>query len=159
MYNNDKILKNNKNLPQNVKNKLKSEAAKPHTPFEISDFEFPFKFEKNLYYICFVIKSGREITGESVPISFQYQLKRPFEELENVIVVFLTAKKASEVLKNWIKKHNSKYPGQQIETIEKKIPQIHYISSVPKFIQQVKIFLIELFVKRMFPMFLHKTID
>lgn len=114
-----KILKNNKNLPQNVKNKLKSEAAKPHTPFEISDFEFSFKFEENLYYICFVIKSGREITGESVPISFQYQLKRPFEELENVIVVFLTAKKASEVLKNWIKKHNSKYLGQQIETIEK----------------------------------------
>ncbi len=114
------ILKDNNNLPETVRNKLKIEANKPHTGYEISDFEFPLKVEDNSYYICFVIKSGKEINNDSVPINkVWHQLERPFSKLENAIVIFLTAKKASQVLKNRIKRHNSENPEQPIEIIEK----------------------------------------
>lgn len=114
------ILKDNNNLPETVRNKLKIEANKPHTGYEISDFEFPLKVRDISYYICIVIKSGKEINNDSVPINkVWHQLEKPFYELENAIVIFLTAKKASQVLKNMIKKHNSKNPEQPIEIIEK----------------------------------------
>jgi len=113
------ILKNNDNLSNYVKNMLSFEAKKPHTAFEISDFEFPLNYENNLYFICFVIKSGKEIRRDSVSIDkVWYQIYRPFQELKNAVVIFLTAKKSSEVLKNWIKKHNSCNPSQQIVIIE-----------------------------------------
>jgi len=113
------ILKNNTNLSNYARNLLSFEAKKPHTAFEISDFEFPLNYENNTYFICFVIKSGKEIRSDSISIDkVWYQIYRPFQELKNAIVIFLTAKKPSEVLKNWIKKHNSDNPSQQIVIIE-----------------------------------------
>lgn len=80
------------------------ESQKPHGAFEISDMELPILFRGKRYYMCLPFKSGVEIRGNSVPVDISYQIVRPFIEFKNCVVVFVTAKKCSENLMNYIKK-------------------------------------------------------
>ncbi|MDK7489686.1 MULTISPECIES: hypothetical protein [Bacillus cereus group] len=83
---------------------LVRESQKPHGAFEISDMELPISFRGKRYYMCMPFKSGVEIRGNTVPVDISYQIVRPFIEFKNCVVVFVTAKKCSENLMNYIKK-------------------------------------------------------
>ncbi|MFP3344606.1 hypothetical protein R0J87_19205, partial [Halomonas sp. SIMBA_159] len=83
---------------------LVRESQKPHGAFEISDMEVPISFRGNRYYMCMPFKSGVEIRGNTVSVDMAYQIVRPFIEFKNCVVVFVTAKKCSENLMNYIKK-------------------------------------------------------
>lgn len=99
---------------------LNFEASKPHGAFEISDMELPITYQGKNYYLCMPFKSGVEVSGKTVPESVSYQIYRPFTEFENCIVVFITAKKCSENLKNTIKKIKDKYKWP-VDVIEEKV--------------------------------------
>ncbi|MEW9181551.1 hypothetical protein AB2553_14160 [Bacillus mycoides] len=98
---------------------LNRESQKPHGAFEISDMEVPILFRGKRYYMCMPFKSGVEIRGNSVPVEIAYQIVRPFIEFTNCVVVFVTAKRCSENLMNYIKKLKDKQ-GWPIEVIEEK---------------------------------------
>lgn len=83
---------------------LNREARKPHGAHEISDMEVPIRFNGDSVYLCLPFKSGVEISGSSVPVQVSYQIVRPFIEFENCVVIFVTAKRCSEYLMNYIKK-------------------------------------------------------
>ncbi|MEN0664617.1 hypothetical protein [Caldifermentibacillus hisashii] len=83
---------------------LQRESQKPHGAFEISDMELPITFRGKRYFMCLPFKSGVEIRGNTVPVDISYQIVRPFIEFKNCVVVFVTAKKCSENLMNYIKK-------------------------------------------------------
>ncbi len=96
---------------------LNRESKKPHGVFEISDMEIPIKLEDEPYYMCMPFKSGREINGSTVPVSVSYQIFRPFLHFDNCVVVFVSAKRASQNLMNYIKRMQSKL-GWNIVIIE-----------------------------------------
>ncbi|MGC2836371.1 hypothetical protein ABOD30_00825 [Bacillus subtilis] len=83
---------------------LLRESQKPHGAFEISDMELPIMFRGKRYFMCLPFKSGVEIRGTTVPVDIAYQIVRPFIEFKNCVVVFVTAKRCSENLMNYIKK-------------------------------------------------------
>lgn len=59
----------------------------------------------NSVMVCFPIKSGQEIKSDSVPESVAYQVMKPFIHLYgDCVVIFITAKKCSQPLGNYIKK-------------------------------------------------------
>lgn len=99
---------------------LQREATKPHGVVEISDMELPIDYMGNRYYLCMPFKSGVEIKGKTVPVDVAYQIVRSFIEFTNCIVVFVTAKKSSEGLMNYIKKLKEKMRWP-IEIIEEKV--------------------------------------
>lgn len=82
---------------------LARELAKPHTGFEISDIDVTADLDGELYYISLPVKSGREIRGKSLPVSFFHQIARPQLTLERNVVVIVSAKPLSEPLTNMIK--------------------------------------------------------
>lgn len=96
---------------------LARESKKPHGVSEISDMEIPIKLNGNRYYLCMPFKSGIEISGKSVPETISYQIFRPFLHFDNCIVVFISAKRCSQNLMNYIKRMRSKL-GWNIEVIE-----------------------------------------
>jgi len=96
---------------------LNRESKKPHGVSEISDMEIPIRLEKELYYMCMPFKSGREISGNTVPVGISYQIFRPFLHFDNCVVVFVSAKRASQNLMNYIKRMQSKL-GWNIAVIE-----------------------------------------
>ncbi|MEN6328600.1 MAG: hypothetical protein ABFD18_20630 [Syntrophomonas sp.] len=96
---------------------LERESRKPHGAFEISDMEVPVMYRGKKYYLCMPFKSGVEITNKTVPVDVSYQIVRPFVEFRSCIVVFVTAKKCSENLMNYIKKIKDSL-GWPIEVIE-----------------------------------------
>ncbi|MCD7972242.1 MAG: hypothetical protein LUG18_06185 [Candidatus Azobacteroides sp.] len=98
-------------------NILIRESKKPHGASEISDMEIPIKLSGQSFYMCMPFKSGIEISGNSVPENIAYQIFRPFLHFDNCIVVFITAKKSSQNLMNYIKRMQSKL-GWNITVIE-----------------------------------------
>jgi len=111
-----KIIKTNSKIPNYVRQKLEIESQKPHTGTEISDFEFPIQIGGQTLYVCFPIKSGREISS-TVPEKFIYQILRPFVHYKYCAVIFLTAKKCSLNLKNMIEKYKNRF-SIPIEVLE-----------------------------------------
>ncbi len=96
---------------------LNRESQKPHGVSEISDMEIPLRLEDELYYMCMPFKSGREIPSKTVPVGVSYQIFRPFLHFDNCVVVFVSAKRASQNLMNYIKRMQSKL-GWNIAVIE-----------------------------------------
>ena len=96
---------------------LSRESKKPHGVSEISDMEIPIRLDEELYYMCMPFKSGREISGHTVPVGVSYQIFRPFLHFDNCVVVFVSAKRASQNLMNYIKQMQSKL-GWNIAVIE-----------------------------------------
>jgi len=96
---------------------LNRESQKPHGVSEISDMEIPIRLEDELYYMCMPFKSGREISSNTVPVGISYQIFRPFLHFDNCVVVFVSAKRASQPLMNYIKRMQSKL-GWNITVIE-----------------------------------------
>lgn len=106
-------------IEEMTKKKLEMESKKPHTGFEISDFEI--SIEKGLsreIQVCMPIKSAREIRRASVPENYAYQIMKPFIHLyDQCVVIFVTSKKCSQSLNNYILKLNTMYKFP-IDTLE-----------------------------------------
>lgn len=83
---------------------VQREARKNHGVSEIADMEIPINISKErTHYLCMPFKSAREISSSSVPISYMYQIVRPFTFFDHCIVVFVTAKRCSMPLMNEVK--------------------------------------------------------
>lgn len=83
---------------------LLRESKKPHGVFEISDMEVKTRYKGRRLFLCMPFKSGKEIKSKSVPVEISYQIVRPFIEFKKCVVVFITAKRCSENLTNYVKK-------------------------------------------------------
>ncbi len=82
---------------------LQREASKPHTGAEISNMEVPVRLNGKTYFLCVVVKSGREIKAMAVPHDVFAQVTKPFDYFAKPLVVLVFAKKCSEPLMNRIK--------------------------------------------------------
>ncbi|HEY9207263.1 MAG TPA: hypothetical protein VIO58_15240 [Candidatus Methanoperedens sp.] len=109
------IFQMSKYINKYAKERLNEEAKKPHTGYEISDFEIridenpEISFSKTIV-ACLPIKSGKEIKKESVHELYIYQIIKPFTHYyDNCVVIFITARKCSQPLKNYIDKLNAVY--------------------------------------------------
>lgn len=98
---------------------LDREARKPHGVSEISDMEVELSLNGDKIYLCMPFKSGIEIRGNSVPVDVSYQIIRPFLEFKRCVVIFITAKKCSENLTNYVKKLRNNL-GWPVDVIEEK---------------------------------------
>jgi len=107
---NDEILRNkvSKMILGVDKAILERERQKPHGGFEISDMEVRIKLGKESYFLCIPFKSGQEIASNTVPESIAYQIFRPFIHFDKTIVIFITAKRCSQNLMNYIKRMQDK---------------------------------------------------
>jgi len=120
------ILKKSDFIDEFAKRRLDEEASKPHTGYEFSDFEVRISKDTkggfgNVITVCFPIKSGQEISGSSVPEKYAYQIIKPFTHFYgDCAVIFLTAKKCSQALENYVKKLQSprKMPIQILQDEE-----------------------------------------
>ena len=99
------------------KNILDRERQKPHGAFEISDMELRIRLNRESYFLCMPFKSGVEIASQTVPESVSYQIFRPFIHFDKTIVIFITAKRCSQNLMNYIKRMQDKL-GWGIAVIE-----------------------------------------
>lgn len=81
------------------------ESQKHHGGYEIADMEIAIKLRPGrTHFLCMPFKSAQEIKEPSVPDSVSYQIARPISDLDNCIVVFVTAKPCSQALLNSIKR-------------------------------------------------------
>jgi len=87
---------------------LERERKKPHGGFEISDMELRIKLAGENYFLCMPFKSGVEIREKAVPESISYQIFRPFINFNRTVVIFVTAKRCSQNLMNYIKRMQDK---------------------------------------------------
>lgn len=87
---------------------LERERKKPHGGFEISDMELRIKLDGENYFLCMPFKSGVEIREKAVPESISYQIFRPFIHFNRTVVIFITAKRCSQNLMNYIKRMQDK---------------------------------------------------
>jgi len=87
---------------------LEREKKKPHGAFEIADMELKVRLNQESYFLCMPFKSGVEIKSSTVPESVSYQIFRPFIHFDKTIVVFITAKRCSQNLMNYIKRMEDK---------------------------------------------------
>jgi len=87
---------------------LERERQKPHGVFEIADMELRIRLNQETYFLCMPFKSGIEIKSQTVPESISYQIFRPFIHLDKTIVIFVTAKRCSQNLMNYIKRMQDK---------------------------------------------------
>ncbi|MGQ9820159.1 MAG: hypothetical protein ACUVQ1_09615 [Candidatus Kapaibacteriales bacterium] len=90
------------------KNTLDREKKKPHRVFEISDMELRVRLHQGNYFLCMPFKSGIEIKTPTVPEVISYQIFRPFIHFDKAIVIFVTAKRCSQNLMNYIKRMEDK---------------------------------------------------
>lgn len=82
-----------------------NQMTKPHTGYEISDMDIPFREGGDIKYLCMPVKSGKEITGTSVTEKIAYQIYKPFSHFgADCIVVFVTAKPIGAALDGYIKR-------------------------------------------------------
>lgn len=89
---------------------VKREALKPHGVSEIADMELPLRlYPYRTHFLCIPFKSAAEIRTDTVPISYAYQITRPFSYFDNCVVVFVTAKRCSQPLLNDIKQVREKH--------------------------------------------------
>jgi hypothetical protein len=87
---------------------LDRESRKPHGVFEIADMELRIQLNNERFFLCMPFKSGIEIRNPTVPESIAYQIFRPFIHFDNAIVIFVTAKRCSQNLLNYIKRMQDK---------------------------------------------------
>lgn len=90
------------------KNDLLRERKKPHGVFEVSDMEIQIKIFEETYFLCMPFKTALEIKTSTVPEIIGYQIFRPFIHYDNVILIFITAKRCSQNLINNVKKMHNK---------------------------------------------------
>lgn len=89
---------------------VQNETSKPHGSAEITDMEIPIRVRPNTtHYLCMPFKSAREITQQSVPVDYFYQVVRPFAFFDNCVVVFISARRCSQPLLNLVKQMREKY--------------------------------------------------
>ncbi|WP_316831339.1 hypothetical protein [Pedobacter aquatilis] len=96
---------------------LERERQKPHGVFEIADMELRVRLNQENYFLCMPFKSGIEIKSPTVPEAISYQIFRPFIHFDRTIVIFVTAKRCSQNLMNYIKRMQDKL-GWAIAVIE-----------------------------------------
>lgn len=99
------------------KNTLDREKKKPHGAFEISDMELTVRLHQENYFVCMPFKSGIEIRTPTVPEAISYQIFKPFIHFDKPIVIFITAKRCSQNLMNYIKRMKDKF-GWAIAVLE-----------------------------------------
>ncbi len=99
------------------RNILERERQKPHGSFEISDMEIQIRINGEKYFLCLPFKSGVEIRTTTVPVDVSYQIFRPFIHFNDPIVLFVTAKRCSQQLMNYIKLMQDKL-GWSIAVLE-----------------------------------------
>lgn len=87
---------------------LERERQKPHGVFEIADMELRIRLNQETHFLCMPFKSGIEIKTPTVPETISYQIFRPFIHFEKTIVIFVTAKRCSQNLMNYIKRMQDK---------------------------------------------------
>jgi hypothetical protein len=87
---------------------LERERQKPHGVFEIADMELRIRLNQESYFLCMPFKSGIEIKTPTVPETISYQIFRPFIHFDKTIVIFVTAKRCSQSLMNYIKRMQDK---------------------------------------------------
>jgi hypothetical protein len=96
------------------------EASKPHSGYEISDIDVVIRYRERDFNLSIPVKSGMEMVNrQSVPIDVFHQLIRPhmsFQESQS-ITVFVTAKRCSQPLLNFIRVANDRF-GTKIAVIE-----------------------------------------
>jgi len=92
----------NPNLDSNTKRIAEIESKKSHSGYEISDMDIPINIGGKTHYVCFPIKSGQEIRTNTVPISYLYQLTRPYLQYHSGSCIFMTAKPCSQPFRNQI---------------------------------------------------------
>ncbi len=103
------IFQRSQYISKEEKERIFEECQKPHNVSEISDFEVTFG-SYPYFYACMPIKSGREISKDSVPENYAYQILKPFIHLfDCCVVIFITAKPCSLALDAYIKKLISLY--------------------------------------------------
>lgn len=105
-YNDDTLRKKIANIIINVdRHTVNRECEKPHTGMEIADMELPIRTQNGeTYYMCIPVKSGVEINSK-VKEEITYQVIRPFTYFgSKAIVVFISAKPATEAFYNYIKR-------------------------------------------------------
>ena len=105
-YNDEILRKKIANILINIdRHVINRESVKPHGVFEIADMELPIrKSFGDTYYLCIPVKSGVEI-AKKVTEDIAYQVIRPFTYFGNrAIVVFISAKEATEPFYNYIKR-------------------------------------------------------
>lgn len=105
-YNDDLLRRKIANILINIdKHTINRECQKPHTGLEIADMEIPIRTAQGeTYYMCIPVKSGVEISSK-VKEEISYQIIRPFTYFGNkAIVVFISAKEATEAFYNYIKR-------------------------------------------------------
>jgi hypothetical protein len=71
--------------------------------------EIQITFGGQRTFLCIPFKTGQEIKSNVVPEDVIYQILRPFANFDNCIVIFITAKKCSQPLINYIKRIQGKY--------------------------------------------------
>jgi len=96
---------------------LERERQKPHGVFEIADMELRVRLNQESHFVCMPFKSGIEIKSPTVPETISYQIFRPFIHFDKTIVIFVTAKRCSQNLMNYIKRMQDKL-GWAIAVIE-----------------------------------------
>lgn len=105
-YNDEILRKKIANIITNIdRHVINRESVKAHGVFEIADMELPIrKSYGDIYYLCLPVKSGVEIP-KKVTEDIAYQVIRPFTYFGNrAIVVFISAKDATESFYNYIKR-------------------------------------------------------
>jgi len=96
---------------------LQREARKPHGGFEIADMELPIRIGEQEMRLCLPFKSGKEIKQDVVSEQYAYQIFRPFLHFTYCAVVFITAKRCSQNLENYIKRMRDQL-GWSIDIIQ-----------------------------------------
>ncbi len=100
---------------------LSRQFTKPHGALEISDMDLSFIESSITKHLCMPFKTGREITGPSVPVEVAYQLFRPFVFFgSNCFVVFITAKPISQALEMFIQLLRNQLPYWKIDVIQQR---------------------------------------
>lgn len=100
-------------------NILDRQSKKAHGVWEISDLETEYIQNGELYHLCMPFKSGLEISGSTVGENYFYQVVKPFTYFgTHCVVVFVTAKKCSQVFENSVQRMRSQCPKWQIEIIQ-----------------------------------------
>lgn len=103
------------------KNELERQASKPHGTLEISDLDVKFTYNRHVYYLSMPFKTAKEITTNSVPENYAYQIFKPFTHFgSHCVVIFITVKKCSQGLETYIQRMINKNPEWKVYIVQEK---------------------------------------
>jgi len=102
-----RILMQSDVVPNEQKAKLRELSNRPHTGYEISDFELLVEYKGISFQVDFVIKSGMEISSNISESDVWYQIDRPSDHNSD-LVVFLSYADLTTPLKNKIRRHSNR---------------------------------------------------